>query len=195
MIKTIPAQVILDSELLSAEETQPLRRLFQSHPQLTAAEVLALDLPARNRVDALLRHEFLEERQLRELACDFVEHTLHIYEVCSREEYRPRKCLEGARLQLRGAVSREELQAVIAETIRVVWRFEGTEFVGAFQAGFAATFLGGKDAGETARAVAIYTQRAAHRAVWESRKSNVQLMTGKEREATWQLKRIAERII
>ncbi len=194
MIKTIPARVILDSELLSDEETYPLLRSVQSHHQLTAAEVLALDLPAKNRVDALLRREFLEERRLRELACDFVEHTLHIYEARSSEDHRPRKCVEVARLQLRGAVSQEELQAVIAEAIRAVWRFESTEFVGAFQAGFAATFLGGTDAGETARAVAIYTQRAVHREAWERRDSNLQLMIGREKEAMWQLRHIIKKI-
>lgn len=194
MIKTIPAQVILGSDLLSIEETAPLLRLFQSHPQLTAAQVLDLDLPVKNRVDALLRHEFLDERQLRELACAFVEHTLHVYEVSSLEDRRPRNCLEVARLWLKGAVSQDELQAVIAEAIRAVWRFEGTEFVGVFYAGFAATFLGGNDAGETARAVAIYTQRAAHREAWERRKSNLQLMLGREREATWQLRHIVKKI-
>ena len=185
-------QVILDSELLSTEETDPLLRLFQSHPQLTAAQILDLDLPAKNRVDALLRHEFLDEKQLRELACAFVEHTLHVYEVRSPEDRRPRNCVEFARLWLKGAVSQDELQAVIAEAIRAVWRFEGTEFVGVFYAGFAATFLGGEDAGETARAVAIYTQRAAHREAWERRSSNLQLMAGREREATWQLRHIVK---
>lgn len=194
MIKTILAQVILDSELLSAEETHPLHRLFQSHPQLTVAEVLDLDLPAKNRVDALLRHEFLEERQLRELACVFAEHTLHVYEVHSLEDRHPRNCVEVARLWLEGIVSQDELQAVITEAIRAVWHFEGTEFVGAFHAGFAATFLGGDDAGEMARAVAIYAQRATHREMWERRNSNLQLMTGREREATWQLRHVVKKI-
>lgn len=194
MIKTIPAQLILDSELISVEETYPLLSLPELHPQLTAAEVLALDLPAKNRVDALLRHEFLEERQLRELACDFVEHTLHVYEIRSPDDSRPRKCVAAARLRLSGAVSQGELQTIIKEAIRSVWRFEGTEFAGAFQAGCAATFLGGMDAGEIARLVAAYTQRAAHREAWERRGSNLQLMTGREREAMWQLRRIVKKI-
>lgn len=194
MINTIPAQVILDSELISVGDARLLHRLIESNTQLTAAEILCLDLPARNRVDALLRHEFLEEGQLRELACDFVERALHIYEVRSPSDDRPRKCVEVARLRLKGAASSEELQAVVTQAIRAVWRFEGTKFDGAFQAGFAATFLNCEDAGEAARLAAFHTQIAAHREIWESRKSNFQLMVKKEKEATWQLKHIVEKI-
>jgi hypothetical protein len=71
-----PPDVLLISDLISNEETYPLIGALSHRPYLSAEEVIAPDLPAKNRVGALLRHEFLTERQLRELACDFVEHVL-----------------------------------------------------------------------------------------------------------------------
>ncbi len=43
--------------------------------------------------------------------------------------------------------------------------------------------------------VAVCAQRAAHRRVWEKRKSNLELMIERETEAVWQLKRISEKLI
>jgi hypothetical protein len=194
LAKTIQTRVIFDSELISAEESYPLLIHFNSRQQITAAEILELDLPAKNRVDALLQYEFFGARQLRDLACDFIEHTLHIFEERSTGEHRPRRCVEVARLPLKGS-EREKLQRTIEEAIPIVWQLAGTEFVGAFEAGLAATFLNYEDAAEMTRLVARHTQRAAHRKLWESRKSNLQPMTGREKEATWQLKRIVEMLI
>jgi hypothetical protein len=193
-VKTISLDVLLESELISKEDTQSLSVKFASHPVFTAAEILELDLPAMNRVDALLQPEFLSERQLRELACDFAEHTLPIFESRTPRDRRPRKCLEIARLHLTGAANSEELQKAISEAIPAVWRFDKTEFTSAFEAGLVTTFLDYKDAAELARIIAKQTQRAAHLYLWEQRKSNVEPMLGRELEACWQLKRIVTKI-
>lgn len=191
---TISARIILESELISVEDLHPLLTQFNSYQQLTAAEILEIDLPARNRVDALLRCEFFEEKQLRELACDFTEHTLFVFERRSTHDTGPQRCVDVARLYLEGVETLQALQETIVAAIPAVWQFEGTKFISAFEAGLAATFLGYKDAAETARLVARHTQRAAHRNLWESRKSNVEPMTGIEREAAWQLKRITKKL-
>jgi hypothetical protein len=190
-VKTISCTVLLSSELLSPEESHILSLQLEGKSHLTASEIIALDLPAKNRVEALLQIEFLEEKQLRSLACDFVEHTLYIYEEQSPMYRHPRRCVEAARQYLAGA-SIERLQEAIKEAIPTVWRLERTAFAGAFTAGMAVLFLDYRDAAMMARMVANYTQRAIHYREWESRESDLELMFGRELGATWQLTCIAE---
>jgi hypothetical protein len=182
---------LLSSGLLCAEDSHILRIELSERLHLTPSEISSLDLPAINRVEALLRSEFLEETQLRELACDFAGHTLHVFEQHAPGDRRPHECVEAARLYFAGA-SLEGLQEAIKEAIPAVWRFDKTEFIGAFTAGLAATFLDYQDAAEMARVVALHAQRAAHRKEWESRESDLELIIGREKEATWQLTRIVK---
>ena len=191
LANTIPSNVLLSSRLLSAEDASTLSTELAHHSQLVSSEIIGLDLPARNRVESLLQNEFLDEHQLRELACEFVEHTLHIYEEQAPRDRHPHQCVEAARQYLAGA-GIEGLQAAIKETIPAVWQLHGTVLIAAFEAGMAATFLDYHDAAEMARVVTQHTQRAAHRKEWECRKSDLELMIGREKEATWQLTRIVE---
>ena len=86
-MNTILLDVLLVSDLITNEETYPLIGAFSHRPHLSAEEVIALDLPSKNRVEALLRSEFLTERQLRELTCDFAEHILHVFEDARRRTF------------------------------------------------------------------------------------------------------------
>jgi hypothetical protein len=189
-VRTVPAQILLESVLLSEEEGFPLRGRFHPRQELTAEDILGLELPAKARVDALLRYEFLREKQLRSLACDFATHALHIFSSRAPDDRSLRRCLTIARRYVRGNERLDELRAAVRETVPVVWKLEGTPFVSAFEAGLAVTFLDYKDASESARMVAAQAQKAARRMQWESRKSNVQPMTASEREAAWQLGRL-----
>jgi hypothetical protein len=193
LVKTILGDVLLSSELLSTEEAHILSLQLEKRPLLTASEIISLDLPAKNRVEALLQIEFLGESHLRALACDFAEHTLYIFEEHAKGDRHPHQCVEAARRCLEGA-SMEGLQAAIREAIPAVWQLEKTAFVGAFTAGMAATFLDNHDAAVMVRHVANHTQRAIHYKEWESRKSDFEPMFGRELGATWQLARIAEKL-
>jgi hypothetical protein len=193
-VKVISLDVLLNSELISREEADPLRVKFKGHPWFTAHEVFELDLPARNRVEALLRSEFLSERKLRDLACDYAQHTLSIFSDRVPHEQRLHRCLRIARLYAMGVAGIEKLQAAILESIPAVWQFEGTEFTSSFEAGLAVTFLDYKHTAEMVQLVARHTQRAAHLNKWERRKSWSMPMIAGELEATWQLKRIALRL-
>jgi hypothetical protein len=194
-VKTIPAHILLESVLLSEEESFPLQGRFHPRQSITAEDVLELELPAKVRVDALLRYEFLGEKQLRSLACDFAMHTLHIFSSRVPDDSILRRCLSAARKHIRGDVRLRELQAAVKEAVPVVWKLEGTPYVSAFEAGLAVTFLDYKNASELTRVVAVQTQKAAQRMQWENRKSNVQPLTAREREAAWQLSRIIRKLM
>lgn len=194
-MKTISVDVLLKSDLITTEESYDLIERFVRHPQITAAEILDLDLPAKNRVEALLQPEFLNEGKLRELACDFAAHTLYIFEAHAPNDHRPHECLSTAfLLNTRGIGTWEHLRKTIREARPAMWQFEGTGYVGALAACRAALSVGDQNAVRMAGEVAVYSQIAAHRNVWESRKSNIVAMVAREQEAVWQLERIIKKL-
>ena len=193
-MQTISIGILLKSDLITTEESYDLIERYVFNPQITAAEILELDLPAKNRVEALLQPEFLTEAQLRQLACDFAEHVLPIFEARASDDRRPRRCVEVARLHLAGNATWQELQAVVRDARPSMWRFQGAEFKSAFEASYAVLRLDYEDAGAASRDVARYAQLAAHYKGRESRQNNVTPMLGREREAAWQLSRIVEEL-
>jgi hypothetical protein len=184
----------LSSELLSAEDSFSLSIELNHRLQLTVSEIIELDLPARNRVEALLQKEFLKEIQLRELACDFAERTLQIFEWYCPDDPRPRNFVKIARLYYAGKLSKERLKDAFTDTWNSIERFNERRYKAAFASGLATTLLYSGEADEMARDVALWSQNATHRRDWESRRSNFELLTGMEREALWQLERIVEKL-
>lgn len=194
-MKTISIDVLLKSDLITTEESYSLIERFVLDPEITSTEILELDLPAKNRVEALLQPEFLSEGNLRELACDFASHTLYIFEQHAPGDYRPHECLSSAfLLNTWGIGSWDQLRETIQEARLSLWQFQGTEQVAAFEACYAALLMGREDAARMAREVAVCSQIAAHRNAWENRKSNAEPMLAREIEAAWQLQQVAEKL-
>lgn len=192
-MKVISVEILLKSELITTEESHTLIERFVRAPHITAAEILDLNLPAKNRVEALLQPEFLNEMRLRELACDFAAHTLHIFEAQAPGDYRPHECLSAAFLLNTWSIgSWEQLREIIREARPAMWQLEGSKHVGAVEACRAALMVGNEDAARMAREIALCSQVAAHRSAWENRKSNTEPMIEREKEASWQLERIVE---
>lgn len=190
-MKTISVSVLLDSDLITTEESYDLIERLVLNPQITAAEILELDIPAKNRVEALLQPEFLNEGKLRELACDFAAHTLYIFEVHAPNDHRPHECLSTAfLLNTWNLGTWEQLRQTIRKARPAMWQFEGTEHIGALEACRAALMVGNEDAASMAREIAVCSQIAAHRNAWESRRSNIEPMIEREMEAVWQLEKI-----
>jgi|ERR1051325_2540083 hypothetical protein len=194
-MQTIPLNVLLSSDLINNEETYLLVGAAAHRPYLSAEDIIALDLPAKNRVEALLRYEFLTEKQLRWLACDFVEHVLHVFKALALEDSHPRACVEAARLYANGVISPELLRVMLDKARPSMQRFRSTKHVGAFEVGWAVLLFDGEDAALMAQEVAVCAQRAAHRKVWENRKNDLEPMTARETEAAWQLKQIAGELL
>ncbi len=187
--------VLLDSDLLTKEEARRLMERYELHHRFTASEILDLDLPAKNRVEALLQPEFFNDGRLRELACEFAGHTLHIFVAQVPGDYRPHECISMAfLLNTWGIGSWEQLRGTIKEARPAMRRLEGTDHVAALEACRAALLMDAEDAAEMARDVATCAQIAAHRNAWENRRSNTEPMISRECEAAWQLQEIAARL-
>ena len=193
-MKTIPSDFLLSSELLSAEDSFGLSIELNQRLQLTVSEIMELDLPARNRVESLLRKEFLKEDQLRELACSFAEHTLQVFEWYCPSDTRPRNFVRIARLYYAGKIGNKRLKDAFIETWNSIERFKEGRYKAAFASGLAASLLYSGEAGKMARDIALWSQNAVHLKKWENRRSNFEPMIGREREATWQLRRIVEKL-
>lgn len=185
----------MSSELLSAEDSFSLLIELNQRLQLTASEIIELDLPARNRVEALLQKEFLKEEQLRELACDFAEHTLWVFEWDCPTDLRPRNFVESARLHYASKIDMERLKEAFIETWNSIEGFNDGKYKAAFASGLATSLLYSGEASKIARDVALWSQNAVHLKKWEDRRSNFEPMTGRERESVWQLKHIAKKLI
>lgn len=194
-MQTIPLAALFASDLITTEESHLLLKVFINNLHLSGQEIVALDLPAKNRVEALLRHEFLTEQQLRWLACDFAEHVLHVFEELAQEDFHPRACVEAARMYADGLIGVELLRVALDEARPSMQRFRGTEHVGAFEVTWAVLLFDSEDAALMAQEVAVCAQRAAHRKVWESRESDLELITEREAEAVWQLRQIVDKFL
>src|SRR5205085_11095105 len=124
-MQTISLDILLTSDLITTEESHLLVGACTQRPYLSAEEIIALDLPAKNRVEALLRQEFLTEKQLLALACDFAVHVLYVFEELAPDDLRPRACVEAARLYADGVMGVEVLRVVLDEARPSMQRFRG----------------------------------------------------------------------
>jgi hypothetical protein len=93
-----------------------VRELWAGRAALTALEILDLDIPGEDRLWAVLRNEFFTDRELRELACDFAESVIHIYERDCPGDDRPRNAINIARRFAHGDATADELAAARAAT-------------------------------------------------------------------------------
>ena len=89
---------------------QRIEMLFDGRESLTARDIAALDIPKRDVIWALLHKEFVTERQMHILACDFAESIVHL---CG-DDPRPRAAIDAKRAWMRGDISDAELAAAWA---------------------------------------------------------------------------------
>jgi len=84
---------------------EKMAALFAGRDVLSAQDIAALNISCEDRVWALLHSEFLSDKQMHEIACDFAEHVVHL---CG-EDARPRAAIEAKRAWLRGEITDETL--------------------------------------------------------------------------------------
>ena len=83
-----------------------IRRLMGDRETLTANDIAALDIPADDRVWALLHNEFLTDKQMHILAYDFAETVVHL---CN--DPRAQAAIDAKRAWVRGEITDSELFA------------------------------------------------------------------------------------
>ena len=88
---------------------------------MSALQILALKIPVGDRFWAILKHEFLSDKDLRLFTCDCAEHTLHFFEEKFPADKRPRDCIAVARRFASGEATGEEMAAAWAAAWDSEW--------------------------------------------------------------------------
>jgi hypothetical protein len=168
-----------------------VRELWGGRERCTATDILRMDIPAKDRLWAVLREEFLSEKLLQVAACDFAEHVLPLYERQYPDNNAPRDCIEVRRRYIEGEATDEELREAeaaachAATTAAAAYRAaraaaraasaaSADAIVAAYAAAFAADFAAPYHA-------AYYAARVAARAADDD-----------SAECEWQARRILE---
>ena len=133
-----------------------IAELFAGQPALSAEDIVALEIPTEDKIWALLHNEFLTDRQMHELACDFAERVAHL-----SDDPRVPAAIAAKRAWLRGEITDEELAVAWAAAWDAAWD-------AAWAVAWAAAGATAKaTAGDAARAVALAAARAvAGTAAW-----------------------------
>jgi len=138
---------------------QRVAALWAGRETLTAMDMLDLDIPADDRLWAVLRPELIPEKMLHELACDFAAATLYIWEKKYPNDKRPHNTIAVKRLWIRGEATDDELAAARAAAGDAAGAAAGDAAWVA--AGVAAWFAAGVAAGAAAGAAAWAAWAAA----------------------------------
>ena len=112
----MPLSITIDN-LLSwgpCRNHDKLRDLAADRERWTAIDILALDQPPGDLLWVVLRPELIHDRVLHELACDFAEHVLHLFEGMYPDDARPRAAIEAKRAWLREEVGEGQLRKAAA---------------------------------------------------------------------------------
>ena len=141
--------------------------LWGGKKSLTPLEISALDIPAADRLWVLLRPEIIPEKLLHELACQFAEYSLHIFEKKYPDDKRPRLAIEAKRAWIKGEISDEELSIARDAAGDAAWAARAAARAARAAAGYAAWAArdAARDAAwDAARAAARDAARAAEAA-------------------------------
>ena len=92
-----------------------IRQLFGSRESVTPLEICDADhIPANDRAFLLMREEIISKARLHELACQFIESVLPIYEEKFPDDPRPRDAVAAKRAWLLGDIGEYELGVALA---------------------------------------------------------------------------------
>lgn len=130
------SRTVTVEQVLSWRPCEPYRRgrieaLFAGRQELSALEILALDIPAEHRLWAVLREDLIAAETLHEFACRCAESVLYSERAAGREpDLSCWAAIEAKRKWLRGEITDRELRTVEAAS----WRAAGAAAVGAAEA-------------------------------------------------------------
>ncbi len=119
--KRVTVKDVMSWEPCKGYEREVIKKLFGRKKYLTAIDILRLDIPAKDKLWAVLREDLVEESILHEASCQFAESVLHIFEKEYPEDDRPRKLIEAKRSWLRGDTTDDELRTADADADAVAF--------------------------------------------------------------------------
>jgi len=149
-----------------------VEELFAGRESLGWREILETGLPSKDLLWVFLHPEFLSERRMHLLACDFAEAVLHL-----TDDPRPAAALRVKRLWVDGQATDEELETARKASRAAAWDARAAageaawdaSWAATWDAAWAATWAAARGAAlDSARAVAWAAARTAARAAGEA---------------------------
>ena len=184
-MKSVTIDDVMAWEPCNGYTRERVTELFAGRESVTALDILDMDIPHYDRVDAVLRSTLIDSKTLRALACDFAEHVLPLFEAEYPDDDRPRRLVEATRQWAAGLISYDEMEIGMAnalDAMRGIGQYpyiKSTTAANVIQAAIrAATGMGIGGLG-TAPIAALYATRASN-------------IGGDGVERRWQVKHIRE---
>jgi hypothetical protein len=118
--KSLPVDSTISVTLTTVRKWGPcydadrLKALAAGRRRITALEILDLDIPAQDKLWAVLRNDFFSDGVLRLFACAFAETCIEIFERERADDNRPRNAIDVARRYAHGDATDEERVAAVA---------------------------------------------------------------------------------
>ena len=128
--------------------------------------------------------ETWNQRTWRELACDFAEHVLYLYEAYDPDDSRVRACIEVTRRYIRGEATREELSVAASDASTADAAAWAASFADA--AAWAAWAVAAAARAATATSTAAWAASSADAAAWAA------WAVTRDTEHVWQVQHMCE---
>ena len=110
-MKKLTIDQVLAMDPCEKYDRERITELAAGRNELSLLEILDLDIPHEDKIWVVLRKEFLSERDLHLLACDFAEYSLPIWEKWRPDDTRVRNAIAVKRKWINGDATDEELAA------------------------------------------------------------------------------------
>ena len=121
-MKRITVDLIMSLDPCEEYSRDRITKLFSGRKSVALKTVLKTDKIQHNdKLWLLLRTQFIPENDLHELACQFAEHVLPIFETEYSDDKRPRLAIEAKRKWLQGEITTNELKAAAWAARDAAW--------------------------------------------------------------------------
>jgi len=159
-MKKVTIDQIMEQKPCEEYPRERVEELFSGREELTAMEVLDLEIPFLDRLWVFVECGLLSGKDLRLFACDCAESVLPLFERKHPDDRRPREAISVARRYAMGEATKEELSAAYA----AAWSTAHATWSSARSAAWYAAW----SAAWSARSAARYAAWSAAVAAWSA---------------------------
>jgi hypothetical protein len=118
---TVTIENVMSWNPCARYDRDEIMKLFSDKIELSALDIIALDIPTEDKFWAILRPELIPENTLHELACDYAEYSLPIWEKKYPDDKWPRLAIEAKRKWLKKEITDDELSAAESAAWSAAW--------------------------------------------------------------------------
>jgi len=111
LILRVTVDAVIAWDPCSEYSRDRIESLFAGRHELSAVDIIELEIPIDDRLWAAVRTDLIDESTIRLWSADCAERVLGLFEKVIPDDNRPRQAIEAARAYARGTISIEEMYA------------------------------------------------------------------------------------